>query len=128
MSRQPNAQYNVAAPGSLPVRIATRQRRVMFDASVREVGPGPSDSVLDVGVTSDRTYDHSNYLEAWYPHKASITAVGIDDATFLEDLYPGVRFVRADGRNLPFDDNSFDHVIPARSLNTSAVERTRLNS
>jgi ubiquinone/menaquinone biosynthesis C-methylase UbiE len=100
----------------------------MFDAFVREVGPGPSDSVLDVGVTSDRTYDHSNYLEAWYPHKASITAVGIDDATFLEDLYPGVRFVRADGRNLPFDDNSFDHVIPARSLNTSAVERTRLNS
>ena len=39
-----------------------------------------------------------------------ITAVGIDDATFLESLYPGMLFVRADGRDLPFDDNSFDHV------------------
>ena len=39
-----------------------------------------------------------------------ITAVGVDDATFLETLYPGLRFVRADGRHLPFDDNSFDHV------------------
>lgn len=110
MSRAPNAQYNVAAPGSLPVRIAGRQRRVMFDAFVREAAAIPSDLVLDVGVTSDQTYDHSNYFEAWYPNKASITAVGIDDATFLEALYPGLRFVRADGRELPFEDNSFDHV------------------
>jgi len=110
MSRQPNAQYNVAAPGSLPVRIASRQRRVMFDAFVREAAARPSDSLLDVGVTSDQSYDHSNYLESWYPHKSKITAVGIDDAAFLEDLYPGLRFIRANGLNLPFDDNSFDHV------------------
>lgn len=110
MSHAPNAQYNVAAPGSLPVRIAGRQRRVMFDAFVREAAPGPSDLVLDVGVTSDQTYDHSNYFEAWYPHKARITAVGVDDAAFLETLYPGLRFVRADGRELPFEDSSFDHV------------------
>lgn len=110
MSRQPNAQYNVAAPGSLPVRIASRQRRVMFDAFVRQAAPDPSDSILDVGVTSDQSYDHSNYLESWYPYKFKITAAGIDDAAFLEDLYPGLRFVRANGLDLPFDDNSFDHV------------------
>lgn len=110
MSRLPNAQYNVAAPDSLPVRIAGRQRRVMYDAFAGEAAASPSDSVLDVGVTSDQTYDHSNYLEALYPYKARITAVGIDDATFLETLYPGLRFVHADGRNLPFEDNSFDHV------------------
>jgi hypothetical protein len=110
MSRAPNAQYNVAAPGSLPVRIAGRQRRVMFDAFERQAAADPSDSVLDIGVTSDQTYDHSNYFEAWYPYKARITAVGVDDATFLETLYPGLRFVHADGRKLPFEDNSFDHV------------------
>jgi hypothetical protein len=110
MSRSPNAQYNVAAPGSLPVRIAGRQRRVMFDAFEKDAAAGPSDSVLDVGVTSDQSYDHSNYFEAWYPHKARITAVGVDDAAFLETLYPGLRFVHADGRKLPFEDNSFDHI------------------
>ena len=82
----------------------------MFETFVRAAAATPSDSILDVGVTSDQTYHHSNYLESWYPHKAMITAVGIDDATFLEGLYSGLRFIRADGRDLPFDDNSFDHV------------------
>jgi hypothetical protein len=110
LPKLPNGQYNVAAPGSLPVRIAGWQRRIMFDYFVETAAPAPSDSVLDVGVTSDQTYDHSNYFESWYPYKPMITAVGIDDATFLESLYPGMLFVCADGRDLPFDDNSFDHV------------------
>ncbi len=105
-----NAQYNVAAPDSLPVKIAAFQRRKMYEAFIVATGIQPEDSILDVGVTSDRSYDHSNYLVAWWPHKARITAVGLDDARFLEEVYPGVRFVHADGRELPFEDNSFDFV------------------
>jgi len=105
-----NAQYNVAAPDSLPVRIAAYQRKKMFAAFLKESRAEEQHTILDVGVTSDRSYDHSNYLVAWYPHKASITAVGLDDAGFLEEVYPGVRFVRADGRALPFPDRSFDYV------------------
>lgn len=82
----------------------------MFRRFVELLPIGNGDSILDVGATSDRTYDHSNYLEAWYLDKAAITAVGIDDASFLESVYPGVRFIRADGRQLPFDDRSFDFV------------------
>jgi len=62
-----------------------------------------------VGATSDRSYDHSNYLEAWHPHKHRVTAVGIDEASFLETVYPGMTFVQADGRDLPFEDASFDY-------------------
>ncbi len=105
-----NAQYNVAAPESLPVRIAHYQRRRMFARFLAHSTPADTDTILDVGVTSDRTYTHSNYLEAWCPLKARITAVGIDDASFLETLYPGMRFVPGDGRDLPFGDGSFDHV------------------
>jgi hypothetical protein len=106
----PNAQYNVATPESLPVRVAGYQRRRMFDAFMTVSGTSADDTVLDVGATSDRSYSHSNYLEAWYPYKHNVTAVGIDDATFLEQVYPGVRFVLADGRKLPFPDGAFDHV------------------
>ncbi len=106
----PNAQYNLAAPDSLPSRIAARARRRMFDRFLRVTGVDAGHSVLDVGATSDKLYDHSNYLEEWYPHKHQVTAVGIDDASFLVARYPGLRFVKADGRALPFADRSFDFV------------------
>ncbi len=106
----PNSQYNVAAPDSIAIRIATWQRRKMYARFVEDCGIRRSDTILDVGVTSDRSYESSNYLEAWHPHKANITAAGIDDASFLESQHPGVRFVYANGLQLPFADRSFDFV------------------
>jgi ubiquinone/menaquinone biosynthesis C-methylase UbiE len=80
----------------------------MFARFLSTSGVRPDDTIVDIGATGDRTYQHSNYLEAWYPHKSKLTAVGVDDASFLEELYPGVRFYRSDGRTLPFPDGSFD--------------------
>lgn len=105
-----NAQYNVAAPDSLPVKIAAFQRKKMFAAFIAAFGIDGRHTILDVGATSDRSYDHSNYLVAWHPHKARLTTVGLDDARFLETAYPGVRFLKADGRALPFPDRAFDFV------------------
>jgi predicted SAM-dependent methyltransferase len=109
-STAPNAQYNLAAADGLPARITAYQRQKMFDRFVSDTRMMPDETILDVGVTSDRTYQASNYLEAWYPHKSMIIAAGIDDASFLCSEYPGVRFVRANGLNLPFRDRSFDVV------------------
>lgn len=105
-----NAQYNVAKPESLPIKIAAYQRRKMFAAFLEAMRLGPDDTVLDIGATSDQTYAHSNYFEALYPHKTCVTAVGIDDAAFIESLYPGVRFIRANGLDLPFKSGCFDYV------------------
>ena len=55
-STKPNAQYKVAAAGSLPVRLAAHQRRKMFARFVTDTAAAAGDMVLDVGVTSDRTY------------------------------------------------------------------------
>lgn len=111
MSRsRPNSQYNVAKPDSLPVRLAAYQRRRMYARFLRDVAICKDDLLLDVGVTSDRSYEASNYVEAWYPHKDRVTALGIDDASFLEQQYPGMRFIQASGLDMPFDDCSFDVV------------------
>lgn len=67
-------------------------------------------TVLDVGVTSDQSYESSNYLEAWLDNKSRITAVGIDDGHFLECKYPGLRFIKGSGLDLPFDTATFDVV------------------
>jgi len=77
---------------------------------VRDARVGEHDSILDVGVTSDQSYASSNYLEAWYAHKDRIVAAGLDDASFLQQQYPGVRFVYANGLKLPFAERSFDVV------------------
>ena len=107
---KPNAQYNLAAPNSFVMRVTARMRRRLYDLFMAVAVPAEHETVLDVGVTSDQTYESSNYLEAWYPLKHRLTACGLDDARFLEQRYPGVRFVSADGLALPFDDDSFDVV------------------
>jgi len=111
-SRGPDhgADYNVAGPRSWPARVSLYQRRRMFAAFVQMMVPTADDTIGDIGVTSDRTHDHSNYLEAWYPYKTKITAIGVENASFLEQAYPGVTFVRASGLELPFSDKSFDFV------------------
>jgi hypothetical protein len=106
----PNAQFNLASPDSLAARVAVRARRRMFDRFLATTAIRPDETLLDVGATSDQTYEGSNYVEAWYPHKARITAVGLDDAAFLERLYPGVTFRRIAAGALPFPDGSFDVV------------------
>lgn len=108
--REPNAQYNLAEPGSLPVRVAALVRRRMYARFIHNTAITPQETLLDVGVTSDQSYEASNYIEAWYPYKHKITAVGLDDAAFLEQRYPGVTYRRADGRDLPFPSGSFDVV------------------
>jgi hypothetical protein len=104
------AQYTLIAPAALPARLAAYQRSKMFRAYLGFAGADRADTGLDIGATSDRSFEHSNYFEAWYPHKWKVTAIGIDDAAFLQRSYPGLRFLRADGRNLPFCDGSFDYV------------------
>ena len=55
-SIQPNAQYNVAAADSLPVKVAAHQRRKMFARFLAATGAAATDAVLDVGATSDTSY------------------------------------------------------------------------
>jgi ubiquinone/menaquinone biosynthesis C-methylase UbiE len=82
----------------------------MFGVFLSVTGIQQQDTVLELGATSDQTYSHSNYFELWYPYKNRITASGIDNAQFLEEMYPGLRFVPVDGRSLPFADREFDYV------------------
>jgi ubiquinone/menaquinone biosynthesis C-methylase UbiE len=110
MINKPNSQYNIAAPDSAAIKLAHFQRIRMYRYFLKRTEIQPQDTLLDVGATSNQSYSSSNYVEAWYPHKNKITAVGIDDAGFLETRYPGLTFITADGLDLPFDDASFEVV------------------
>jgi ubiquinone/menaquinone biosynthesis C-methylase UbiE len=133
--RTPNQQINIADPQTLPVRAAAYARRKMYRAFIARASVVPTDSVLDVGATGDRTYEASNYLEAWFPHKKNLIAVGLDEAPLLETDFPGVKYVRADGCRLPFADRLFDvvhcsavieHAGPAHKQQELLQELTRV--
>lgn len=105
---------------------AVRARRRMFDLFLDLVPIGPTTTVVDVGVTPERRLASGNFFEAHYPWKDRITATSIEDASFLEDEYPGLRFVRTDGVRLPFDDRQFDVVFSSAVIeHVGSRERQR---
>jgi SAM-dependent methyltransferase len=96
--------------GGIISKVSWRARKRMFESLTRLAPPTPELKVLDVGVTCDLRED-SNFFEKLYPYPQNITAVGVEDAAFLEQEFPGLRYVQADGLNLPFPDRTFDLVV-----------------
>jgi SAM-dependent methyltransferase len=96
--------------GGLATKVSWYARQKMFRSLMKIADITPSTTVLDVGVTCDRRQD-SNFFEKLYPYPHQVTAVGTEDASFLEQEYPGIKFIQTDGSGLPFADQSFDLVV-----------------
>jgi hypothetical protein len=73
---------------------------------------GKDTTILDVGVTrtpaaQSRGAGSANFLELWYSHPDSLTACGLEGRPEVCERR-GIRFVEADGCDLPFADGEFD--------------------
>lgn len=106
-----SAYYKHQAPYAKLVELfSTHVRKQMFRSLMSASNPTVRTNVLDVGVTSNTRSD-SNFFEAAYTFPEKITAVGLEDASFLEREYPGLKYITADALNLPFKDKSFDLAV-----------------
>jgi hypothetical protein len=105
-----SSEYVGPKLGGFATKLSWYARQRMFDLLMELAHPSADTTVLDVGVTSDRRED-CNFFEKLYPYPHKITAVGMEDAAFLEEEYPGLKYVRSDGLSLPFPDKSFDLVV-----------------
>jgi hypothetical protein len=91
-------------------RVSMRSRERKLRLFLEALGPGPDTTIVDVGVT-DAPFgagSSDNFFEALYPWPERITAVGITDLDRFRAAFPGIPAVRADGRELPFADGTFD--------------------
>jgi len=95
----------------LASKISFHVRRKIFASFMEILRPTARSRVLDVGVTPDRTLPESNFLEALYPYRDHLVVTSIEDASHLEQEYPGIRFVRTEKLDLPFADKSFNIVF-----------------
>lgn len=95
---------------TLAASVSLRSRERKLQLFLQLFAPGPSTTVVDVGVT-DAPFgagSTDNFFEARYPWPAQITAVGLTELGRFAAAFPEVRAVRADGRELPFADAEFD--------------------
>jgi len=96
---------------SVAAKISNHAREKMYTRFMRFAQPTPEDLVLDVGVTPYNEFPN-NYFEKLYPWTANLTMCSVEDASHLEQEFPGSRFVRNEpGKPLPFRDAQFDIVF-----------------
>lgn len=103
--------YSSQKNDGLVEKILLRKRREMMDVFLSAFPANALDSVMDVGVTADRSLQSTNYFEKWFPDPAKITALSDQDASWMEDVYQGLKFKQGDARDLPFEDNCVDAVF-----------------
>ena len=94
------------------VSLWNRERKMRL--FLETLQPDAETSVVDVGVgdtgfsTERGVAQTHNFFEAMYPWPERITAVSDVPLPRFKELFPMIRSVTADGRELPFDDDAFD--------------------
>jgi hypothetical protein len=112
-----------------------KARSHIFEVFMREMCPGPTTKILDIGV-SEIENEGSNYLEKLYPWSHNITCCGLGSGDEIKEAHPEVNFRHIDaGQRLPFEDKRFDitysnavieHVGGARQRREFISEHIRL--
>ena len=97
-------------PGLIKIRthFAITARKKMLDLFNQVMQPTETCRILDLGVTPDCSLPESNFFAKSYFYKQNLTVASIEDAAILEQLYPGIKFVKITDKLLPFEDNQFD--------------------
>jgi len=95
----------------LASRISFHVRLKIFSSFMAIMKPDLHTLILDIGVTPDQKLPESNFFESFYPYKDRIVATSIENASFLEEAYPGISFIQTEKDRLPFKNQSFDIVF-----------------
>lgn len=82
-------------------------REQIVSLFINEFNLDKNSSIIDIGVSKEE-HESSNTFEKIYPYTKNITAVSEIDCKEIEKIYDGLKFVKADGKNLPFSNQTFD--------------------
>jgi Methyltransferase domain len=102
------------AAAGLAARASLANRRRKLRLFMETVRPDERTTVVDVGAAdagfaAERGHGYTyNFFEELYPWRHRITAVSDRPLDRFVDVFPEIRCVVADGRQLPFADGAFD--------------------
>ena len=101
--------FNRAYNFSIFDKMSIFARRQLFEIFIKNIKPSPNEKIADIGVFGGSEDPNMNFLEQLYQYPKNITAIGVEDAVFLERQYPGLKFVKIlANQRLPFNDDEFD--------------------
>ena len=83
-------------------------RKRIMEIFLKEFRPDPSTRVADFGVSAQHSHPTHTFFEALYPHPASLTAIGREEASWIPGAFPGISYLTADIRSIPLPDHRFD--------------------
>lgn len=102
--------YRNSMLSKIATDLSLAARQSMVNQFFEAFPPSESLSVLDLGVTSERD-PTANFLEKLYPFPEKLTCAGMQDASWLTQMYPGAKFIQLEaGKPLPFKNREFDCV------------------
>jgi predicted SAM-dependent methyltransferase len=103
--------YSTAMKESLADKAAYNTRVKIYKILSRNIDLEKMGSIIDVGVTADKTQISSNFFENLFPSPEKITAFSDQDAGWMENEYKGLKFIQGTALEMPFKNDTFDLVF-----------------
>ncbi|MDR1839307.1 MAG: class I SAM-dependent methyltransferase [Treponema sp.] len=103
--------YSTSIKGSFADRAAYNTRLKIYKILSLNVDLEKLSSIIDVGVTADKTQISSNFFENLYTYSERITAFSNQDASWMENEYKGLNFKQGTALKMPYEDNTFELVF-----------------
>ncbi|MDR0665038.1 MAG: class I SAM-dependent methyltransferase [Helicobacteraceae bacterium] len=103
--------YSTTAKHSFADKAAYNTRVKIFKKLLAIIDLEKAESIIDVGVTADKTYMSSNFFENLFLDHKKITAFSDQDASWMENEYKGLTFKQGTVLDMPFENNTFDLVF-----------------
>jgi len=103
--------YSTVTKESLLDKVAHNTRVRIYRILSQNIDLEKINSIIDVGVTADKTQLSSNFFENLFPMPEKITAFSNQDASWMENEYKGLKFIRGTALNMPFKDDTFELVF-----------------
>jgi len=103
--------YSTTTEKSILDKAAYNTRVKMYKILSQNLDLEKLDSIIDVGVTADKTQISSNFFENLFPMPEKITAISDQDTSWIENEYKGLKFIQGTVLETPFENNTFDLVF-----------------
>jgi hypothetical protein len=103
--------YSTANKESIFDKAAYNTRVKIYKVLSHNIDLEKIGSIIDVGVTADKTQISSNFFENLFPMPEKITAFSDQDAGWMENEYKGLKFIRGTALEMPFENNAFELVF-----------------